>query len=180
MRFKIIYFWFALPVLIGMLWFFAFYMPVSSYIKKQHEELSTVLRTREIVEKAIKDVLEVRKRDAQARLSVDGMSRNMPTYNRFPAVIKMLAESGKKGGIVFETMNSMVLPNDSQQVLSLIKPAIEVELKGRFLDIGKFLEGVEKQTGYKRIVSGKMLYTDKDYPVLTGKFLVEFRAWKED
>lgn len=62
----------------------------------------------------------------------------------------------------------------------MIKPAIDMELKGKFLDIGKFLEGVEKQKGYKRIVGGKILYTDKDYPVLTGKFLVEFRAWKED
>jgi hypothetical protein len=55
-----------------------------------------------------------------------------------------------------------------------------MELKGKFLDIGKFLEGVEKQKGYKRIVGGRILYADKDYPVLTGKFLVEFRAWKED
>jgi len=180
MRFKIIYFWFALPVLIGVLWFFAFYMPVSSYVEKQHSELSTALRTREIVENTVKDVLEVRKRDAQARSSLDGISRNMPMYYRFPSVIKMLAESGKKEGIIFETLNSMVLPNDSQQAPSLIKPAIDMELKGKFLDIGKFLEGVEKQKGYKRIVRGKILYTDKDYPVLTGKFLVEFRAWKED
>ena len=180
MRFKIIYFWFGLPVLIGVLWFFAFYMPVSSYIKKQHAGLSTALRTRETAEKAINDVLEVRKRDSQARSSLDGMSRNMPMYYRFPSVIQMLAESGKKEGIIFEKLNSIVLPNDSQQVPSLIKPAIDMELKGKFLDIGKFLEGVEEQKGYKRIVGGKILYADKDYPVLTGKFLVEFRAWKED
>jgi Tfp pilus assembly protein PilO len=180
MRFKIIYFWFALPVFIGVLWFFAFYIPVSSYIEKQHAELSTAQRTREIVENAVRDALEVRKRDAQARSSLDGMSRDMPMYRQFPSVIKTLAESGKKERIVFETVNSIVLSNDSQQAPSLIKPALDIELKGKFLDIGKFLEGIEKQKGYKRVVGGKIFYADKDYPVLTGKFLVEFRAWKGD
>jgi len=180
MKFRVTYLWFGLPVLIVVLWFLAFYIPVSSFVNKQRNELSTAQRTRETVDKSVKDLLEIRKRDAQARSSLDGMSRNMPMYYRFPSVIKMLAESGKKEGIIFETLNSMVLPNDSQQASSLIKPAIDMELKGKFLDIGKFLEGVEKQKGYKRIVGGKILYADKDYPVLTGKFLVEFRAWKED
>lgn len=180
MRFKIIYLWFSLPVLIVVLWFFAFYMPVSSFIKKEREELSTVQRARVMAENSVKDMLEVRRRDAQARSSLDGMSRNMPTYNQFPSVIKSVAESGKKEAIVFETLNSFLLPNDPQQPPSLIKPALDIGLKGRFLDIGKFLEGVEKQKGYKRIADGRLSYADKDYPVLTGKFLIEFRAWKGD
>jgi Tfp pilus assembly protein PilO len=108
------------------------------------------------------------------------MSRNMPVYQQFPAVIKAVAESGKKGGVVFETLNSVVLPNDSQQSPALIKPALDIGLKGRFLDIAKFLEGMERQKGFKRIADGKVSYADKDYPVLTGKFLIEFRAWKGD
>jgi Tfp pilus assembly protein PilO len=180
MKFKIVYLWFGLPVLIVVLWFVAFYMPVSSYIEKQRIELSMAQRSRETMENSVRDVLEIRKRDAQARSSLDGMSRNMPIYQQFPSIIKAVAESGKKEGLVFETLSSIILPNDSHQIPSLIKPAIDVGLKGRFLDIGKFLERVEKQKGYKRIADGKVFYVDKDYPVLTGKFLVEFRTWRGD
>jgi Tfp pilus assembly protein PilO len=180
MRFRTIYLWFGLPVLIVILWFFAFYIPVSSFIAKEREGLSTAQRTRAMVESSVQDMLEVRKRDAQARSSLDGMSKYMPVYHQFPSVIKSVAESGKKEGLVFETLNSILVPNDSQQPPSLIKPALDVGLKGRFLDIGKFLESIEKQKGYKRIADGKLSYADKDYPVLTGKFLIEFRAWKGD
>jgi len=180
MKFRVTYLWFGLPVLIVVLWFLAFYIPVSSFVNKQRNELSTAQRTRETMDKSVKDLLEIRKRDAQARSSLDGMSRNMPVYQQFPAVIKAVAESGKKGGVVFETLNSAVLPNDSQQSPALIKPALDIGLKGRFLDIAKFLEGMERQKGFKRIADGKVSYADKDYPVLTGKFLIEFRAWKGD
>lgn len=180
MKFRTTYLWFGLPVLIVVLWFLAFYIPVSSFVDKQRIELSTAQRTRETVDKSVKDLLEIRKRDAQARSSLDGMSRNMPEYQQFPSVIKAVAESGKKEGVTFETLNSVVLPNDSQQSPALIKPALDIGLKGRFLNIAKFLEGVERQKGYKRIADGKVSYVDKDYPVLTGKFLIEFRAWKGD
>jgi Tfp pilus assembly protein PilO len=180
MKFRVTYLWFGLPVLIAVLWFLAFYIPVSSFVNKQRNELSTAQRTRETMDKSVKDLLEIRKRDAQARSSLDGMSRNMPVYQQFPAVIKAVAESGKKEGVVFETLNSVVLPNDYQQSPALIKPALDIGLKGRFLDIAKFLEGMERQKGFKRIADGKVSYADKDYPVLTGKFLIEFRAWKGD
>lgn len=180
MRFKITYFWFSLPILIGILWFFAFYIPVSSLIEKQRAELSTVQRTRETMGNAVRDILEARKKDAQARSSLDGISNSILMYHQFPTLIKAIAETGKRGGIVFDSFSGIVLPNDSQQIPSLIKPALDMTLKGRFLDIGKFLEGVEKQKGYKRIADGKISYTDKDYPELTGKFLIEFRARKGD
>jgi Tfp pilus assembly protein PilO len=139
-----------------------------------------VQKARETLASSVKDVLEMRKRDAQARSSFDEISRNMPTYHQFPSMIRAVAQSGKTDGVVFEGLNSIVLPNDAQQTPSLIKPALNIVLKGRFLDIGKFLEGVEKQKGYKRVAAGMLSCADKDYPMLTGRFLVEFRAWKED
>lgn len=175
-----IYLWFSLPVVIVLLWILAFYVPVSSFLEKQNKELATTQRTRETVEGSIRDMLEVRKRDALARSSLDGMSKSMPLYHQFPSVMKTVAELGKKEGLVFESLNSILLPNDTQQPSSLIKPALDISLKGRFLDVGKFLENVEKQKGYNKIADGKLSYADKDYPVLTGKFLIEFRAWKGD
>lgn len=180
MRFKITYFWFSLPILIGILWVFAFYIPVSSLIEKQRAELSAVQRTRETMVNAVREILEARKKDTQARLSLDGISKSIPMYHQFPTLIKAIADTGKRGGIVFDSFNSIVLPNDSQQIPSLVKPALDMALKGRFLAIGKFLEGVEKQKGYKRIADGKISYADKDYPELTGKFFIEFRARKEE
>jgi len=178
MRFRLIYLWFSLPILIVVLWFLAFYMPVSSYLDKQNKELATMQRSRETVESSIKDLIEVRKRDTQTRLSLDEMSRTMPMYQQFPSVIKAVAESGKKEGLIFEALNSGILPADPQQPSSLVKPSLDITSKGRFLDIGKFLENIEQQKGYKRIADGRLSYSDKDYPVLTGRFLIEFRAWK--
>ena len=178
MKFRLIYLWFSLPVLIVVLWFLAFYVPVSSYLEKQRNELATTQRTRENVESSIKDMMEVRKRDAQTRSSLDEVSRSMPMYQQFPSVIRAVADSGKKDGLIFETLNSGLLPVDPQQPPSLVKPSLDITSKGRFLDMGRFLESVTKQRGYKRIADGKLSYTDKDYPVLTGRFLIEFRAWK--
>jgi Tfp pilus assembly protein PilO len=178
MRFRIIYLWFSLPALIVVLWFLAFYMPVSSYLDQQRKELASVQRTRENVESSIKDMIEVRKRDAQTRSSLDEMSRSMPLYQQFPSVIKAVAESGKKEGLIFETINSSLLPGDPQQPSSLVKPSLDIISKGRFLDICRFLDSIEEQKGFKRIADGRLSYMDKDYPVLTGRFLIEFKAWK--
>lgn len=180
MRFKIIYLWFSLPVLLAATWFFAFYSPVSSFIEKQRAELSAAKRTGEMMGKALRDVLETRKKDATARLSLDGISKNVPAYQQFPTLIRAITESGKKEGVVFDLLNSNALPYDSGQASPLMKPALGVGFKGKFLDIGKFLEAVEKQKGFKRIVEGRLSYADKDYPILTGNFLIEFVVWKGD
>lgn len=178
MRFKIIYLWFGLPFIIGILWFLAFYVPLSSFIVKQRAELESAKRTRETMRNAVRDILEVRKRDAQARVSLDDISKNMLMYDQFPSFMKSVTEIGKREGIVLDSLSCIVFPHDSQKIPSLITPALDMGLKGRFFDIAKFLEKVEKQKGFNRIVDGKVSYTDKEYPVLAGKFLVEFRAWK--
>jgi Tfp pilus assembly protein PilO len=179
MKFRMIYLWFSLPALIMLLWLLAFYIPLSSFLEKQSRELATIQRSRETVENSLKDILELRKRNAQTRSSLDGISRSMPLYIQFPSVIKTVTELGKKEGLIFETVNTFLLPNDAQQPSPLIKPALDIVVKGRFLEIGKFLGSVEKQKGYKRIADGSLSYADNDYPVLTGKFLIEFRAWRE-
>lgn len=180
MKFKTIYFWFGLPILIIVMWLLAFYMPVSAYLDKQRKGLNETQRSRATLEASIKDILEIRKRDAHARSSLNSISGTLPLYHQFPGVIRAVAEAGRREGIAFETMNSMMLPSTSEQMASLVKPVIDTSLKGRFLDIGKFLERVENQKGYKRIASGRLSYSEKDYPVLTGRFLIEFRAWKGD
>lgn len=180
MIYKRIYFWFALPVLLMVAWFIGFYIPLSSFSEKQNKDLLAAQQSRQVVESSLRDILELRKRDAHARLSLDGILKNMPLYHQFPAVIRSVAESGKREGIVFESLNSFVLANEPQQPASLIKPALDMGIKGRFLDMGRFLQAIERQKGFKRIVEGKVFYSEKDYPVLTGKFLVEFRAWKGD
>ena len=52
-------------------------------------------------------------------------------------------------------------------------------MKGRFTEMGKFLEQVSLSKAYRKILKGQISYTDKEYPLLAGKFEIEFKAWKE-
>jgi hypothetical protein len=178
MKFRVIYFWFGLPLFIIFAWFLVFYGPLASVLDKQRLDLSAVQKTRETLAGSLKDILEVRKREAQARSSLERSLGNIPLFSQFPGVIKTVVEKAKKEGVAFETLSAVVIPNNAQQLSALTWPAIDMGVKGRFLDIGRFLEDTERQQGYKRIADAKMSYSDKEYPVLTGKFLVEFRAWR--
>ena len=180
MKFKIFYLWFGLPIIIVILWFVAFYGPMASAIDRQRKELATVQRNRDTVAGALHEVLEMRTRDARAKSSLGLSSQSIPVVNQFPGVIKAVAETAKKEGLAFETLSATMLPNDPQLSSGLTKTALDMGVKGRFIDMGRFLEDVERQKGFKRVVDAKISYTDAEYPVLTGRFFVEFRAWKGD
>lgn len=180
MKFNRFFFWFGLPVLIVILWFIAFYGPMASAIENKRKELAEVQRTRSEVAGMLNDVLDLRKRDVRARSSLGVSSRNIPVATQLPGLAKALAEAAKKEGLAFENLSTTMLPGDPRLSSGLIKTAFDMGVKGRFINMGRFLEEVEQQKGFKRIADARISYTDGEYPVLTGRFFVEFRAWKGD
>jgi Tfp pilus assembly protein PilO len=178
MKFRVVYLWFGLPVLIVVFWLLAFYAPMAAAINGQRKELLSVQKERQTIDRALRDIIEARKKDARARSSLEGSFRNIPLYSHFPGVIRMVAQTAKREGIVIDALDTTMIPNEPQQPNALTKPTLDMALKGRFLDMGRFLEDIQKQSGFKRIDEARISYNDKEYPVLTGRFLVEFRAWR--
>ncbi|OPY78925.1 MAG: hypothetical protein A4E65_02070 [Syntrophorhabdus sp. PtaU1.Bin153] len=178
MKFKIIYLWFGLPVLIAVFWFLAFYAPMAGAINSQHKELLSVQKEKQSIDSALRDMTEAQKRQARTKSSLEGSSRNIPLYGRFPGIIRAMAQAAKKEGIIIDALDTTILPSESQRPDALAKPVLDMALKGRFLDIGRFLEDTQRQSGFKRIEEAKISYNDTEYPVLTGRFSVEFRAWR--
>ncbi len=174
------YLWFGLPVLIVILWFAAFYGPMTSALENKRKELETVQRSREAVAATLNHVLQMKKRDVGAKLSLGMSSRNLPAVAQLPGVVKAVAETAKKEGLVFETLTTTMVPADTHPASGLTKAALDMGVKGRFINMGKFLEHVEGQKGFKRVVDARISYADTEYPVLTGRFFVEFRAWRGD
>jgi hypothetical protein len=178
MKFKTIYLWFGLPVLVAVFWLLAFYAPMAGAINGRHKELLFVQKEKQSIDRALGDIIEARKKDARARSSLEGSFRNIPLYNQFPGIIRAMAQTAKKEGVVIDALDTTIAPNEPRQPDALAKPVLDVALKGRFLDIGRFLEDTQRQNGFKRIEEAKIFYNDTEYPVLTGRFLVEFRAWR--
>ena len=58
-------------------------------------------------------------------------------------------------------------------------PVFDLGFKGRFMEMGKFLEYMSSSKAFRKILKGRINYNDKDYPMLAGNFEVEFKAWKE-
>jgi hypothetical protein len=104
---------------------------------------------------------------------------NIPVFDEFPGVMKDITGRAKKNGIFITEFNSLFTSIDKKRASMLTYPIFEVGLKGRFLEIGKFLEELENDNTFKGILGARLSYDDKEYPVLTGKFVIEFKAWKE-
>jgi hypothetical protein len=62
---------------------------------------------------------------------------------------------------------------------NIVHPVFEMGIKGRFLDMGQFLEELSARTAYGSIKQARIACDEKEYPVLSGRFVIEFKALKE-
>ena len=90
-----------------------------------------------------------------------------------------MAGAARRGGLGLDKFSGTFKTLDMQPKTILTYPVFEVGLKGRFMEMGKFLEQVSLSKAYRKILKGQISYTDKEYPLLAGKFEIEFKAWKE-
>ncbi|HVN23873.1 MAG TPA: type 4a pilus biogenesis protein PilO [Syntrophorhabdales bacterium] len=179
MRFKALYVWIAAPILGAVLWFFAWYMPMKTEINNKQVELKEAKQQTQRVESDIKALTEMKRKEDGIKASLKEYRGQIPLFDNFPAFIYEVAGGARKNGLVLDKFSGMFKTLDMQPKTILTYPSFEVGLKGRFLEMGKFLEQVSSSRAYRKIMKGTISYNEKEYPIIAGRFEVEFKAWKE-
>jgi Tfp pilus assembly protein PilO len=179
MRFKSLYFWIGIPIIIAGVWFLVFYMPMRAEVNNKQKDLQEVKKQAEKVESDIKALMEMKRKEESIKASLREYQGQIPLFDNFPDFIHSVAGGARRSGLVLDKFSGTFKTLDMQPKTILTYPIFEVGLKGRFMEMGKFLEQVSLSKAYRKILKGQISYTDKEYPLLAGKFEIEFKAWKE-
>ncbi|MCX5807151.1 MAG: type 4a pilus biogenesis protein PilO [Proteobacteria bacterium] len=179
MKFKPLYIWLAAPVIVVIVWTLAFYMPLLSKTKIKNQELSKLKMEEQGINNDISNMLQIKDKGIKIEHLLKTSQAIIPVLDEFPGVMKDIVMTAKKSGLLITDFNSSLSSIDKKRTSTLIYPTIEIGLKGRFLEMGKFLEELENHNSFKGILNARLSYDEKEYPVLAGIFVIEFKAWKE-
>jgi Tfp pilus assembly protein PilO len=179
MKFKPIYLWALLPVVLIIGWVMAFYGPASGRKEMREKELTAIMAEKQVMEKEIERLTALRKREGETKSRMDTMSADIPRYGDLPAFMKRLTQSARAKGVFVEDLGTIFSSFDEQRVKTLANPLFEITVKGRYLPIGRFLEELENNKAFTVIRKASLSYEEAQYPVLTGKFVLQFKARKE-
>jgi len=175
-KFKMFYIWFMAPAMIVVLWIAAFYMPFSAQIRQKEKELSNLKQEEQKIDGDIKTAIDVKRRGDQVKSSIVELQMQLPTIDKFPDFMIGILRDVRKEGVSLSSFSSNFSSIGGSPGLLLIHPIFEMGLKGKFINMGKFLDDLDERKVYKAITKAKISYDEKEYPILTGKFTVEFTA----
>ncbi len=178
MKFKPIFVWYAVPVLLVAVWVAAFYIPMSSSIKARERQLKDLKQESERIDAQAVAMIEMKKRNEQARIRFEEFQTQLPVVEQLPDFVRTVAASAKKDGVTVINFSNILASFDTGERLPLVTSIFEIDLKGRFLDLGKFVEDLGNERAFKDVIIAKIGYNEKEYPILTGKVVVGLRAWK--
>jgi Tfp pilus assembly protein PilO len=179
MRFRSVYVWIGLPIIIATVWLFVFYMPMKAEINNKQNELSNAKQQTQKVDADVKALMEMKRKEDSIKASLREYRGQIPPFENFPDFIHEVAGGARKSGLVLDKFSGTFKTLDMQPKTILTYPVFQVGLKGRFIEMGKFLEQVASSRAYRKIMKGQISYNEKEYPFLAGRFEIEFKAWKE-
>jgi Tfp pilus assembly protein PilO len=179
MKFKLIYIWYAFPVVLIIVWALVFYLPLSTKTKQKNMELLNVKREYQTADNDMKQMLSIKNMDQNALLSLKETQLQIPAIDEFPDFMREVLRDARTYSVVFSDFSGTFTFLEASQKSILANPVFEIGLKGRFLDIGKFLEALGSRKAFKGIQKAQILHNEKEYPMVDGTFLVEFKAWRQ-
>lgn len=171
--------WLAGPaVAIILLWVFAVYIPINAQAKKGQSSLDAVLQERKALEAGILTMTQQVQTQETLKKSYDEFLTRAPAVGRMGEYMAGVVHAAKLKGMSLERLSgqyeTMEISNKN-----IVHPVFEMGIKGRFLDMGKFLEELSAQTAYGSIKQARIACDEREYPVLSGRFVIEFKALKE-
>ncbi|MBA4390544.1 MAG: hypothetical protein C0399_06375 [Syntrophus sp. (in: bacteria)] len=178
MNFKGFYIWFGLPVLVIVVWVALVYVPVDSAMKKKEGKLVTIKNERQKIDENIKNLTVEARTQENLQQSYDDFMRQAPVIEKMPEYMRTVMQMAKSKGVAIGSLQGYYNSIDVSQKTGLVYPIFEVGLKGGFLEMGRFLEELSNKTGFKGIQKAHISYEEKEYPTVTGKFVIEFKALK--
>jgi Tfp pilus assembly protein PilO len=179
MRFRGIYLWFAIPVLLAVGWILVYYIPMTSRIKSKERELSALKEEYQNIDRGIYEITKNKDRMDTLRASLREIYTEIPTTEGLPDFMKEMTTNSKRFGVVITGFNSNFSSMSLLSTSPVANLAFEISIKGRFKEIGRFLDDMESRMAYRRIKKASITYDDKEYPILTCKLLVELKTLKK-
>jgi Tfp pilus assembly protein PilO len=179
MKFKAVYLWALLPVLVVVGWVIAFYEPVSSKNHSREKEVLQVKAEELNLDNEISRLTALRKKEGETKSRIEDISAHIPRWEKLPEFMKSVALMAKGKGILIQDFSVVPSSLEEQRTTLVANPIFEVSVKGRYLQIGRFLEDLADNKAFKGVVTGAISYDEKEYPVLTGRFVLQFKARKE-
>ena len=178
MNYKNLIWWLSPLAAIVLVWVFAVYLPMNVQTKKGQDSLNAVLQERKNLETALVTMTQQAQSQATLKKSYDDFLSQAPTIDRMGQFMAGVVHSAKSRGMSLERLSGQYGSMEASQK-AVINPVFELGIKGEFLDMGKFLEELSEKTAFKGVRKARITYDEKDYPVLSGRFVVEFKALKE-
>ncbi len=178
MNFRNFYLWFGLPVLVIVAWVFLVYMPLNSGMKNREGKLTAIKNERQLVERDMKEFVNEATTQKSLQTSYNEFMDQAPIIERMPEYMKNVMKMAKDKGMAIESLSGYYSSLDVSQKEGLVNPMFEMGLKGGFLEMGRFLEDLSSKTAFKGIEAAQISYSEKEYPQLTGKFIIDFKALK--
>ncbi len=178
MKFRGIYIWFSIPIVIIIVWFLCVYIPVNAGMRKKDMKLTDAKTQRQTLEKSMKDLINETSTQRKLHQSYGYFMSEMPSVEALPAYMRTIINTAKNDGVVINRVNAHYDTIDISQKGNLINPVFDLHLNGDFLEIGRFLEEMSRKGAYRNIQFARLNYTDKEYPQLAGQFVIELKALK--
>lgn len=165
-------------VVIVLLWVFAVYVPMNAQAKKGQNSLAAVLQEQKALEASILTMTQQVQNQETLKKYYDEFLTRAPAIGRMGEYMAGVVNSAKSRGMSLESLSGQY---ESMQITNrnVVHPVFEMGIKGRFLDMGMFLEELSGRTAYGSIKQARITYDEKEYPVLSGRFVIELKALKE-
>ncbi len=145
-------------------------------IKSKEKELASLKNEQASLDAKINALLQQKnQRDKTTGLLKEYIS-DIPVIEHLPDYIKGIIKGSNKYGVAIINFNSTLSSIDNVSKSMLLMPAFDVTIKGRFMDISNFLERITDYRAYRAIKKAELFYNEKEYPILTGKFVIEFKS----
>jgi hypothetical protein len=178
MRFKEAYLWIGVPVAVLCVWVWFFCVPLASRISDKKGELADVEARIAEIETGLSQPKEA-KPEGGGRAIQNSALDQIPHLEGFPYFMRRIALSIGSSGITIDRLTGR-LDNGNVGASSMFAyPVTELDITGRFMDIGRALEQIQTFKAYRRIVRAQLISLEDAYPDLKGSVEIEFKAWRD-
>ncbi len=178
MNFKSIYIWCGIPVALIIIWVLAVYLPFSSQVKNREKSLESIKQERKQVEASIVTLSRQSKTDDRWKESLNEFKAQAPLIEKMPDFIREISRSARNKGVMVDNVASVPSTIDTEQKSYVVNPVFDFDLKGGFLETGRFFEELSNRVAFKGVQKARISYNEKQYPLLAGKYMIEFKALK--